>query len=64
LADGKLYLVSQYAGTYVVAAKPEFELLAHNTIEGDDSRTNASPAISDGHIFLRTDANLYCIGAK
>lgn len=62
LADGKLYYVSQHAGTYVVAAKPQFELLAHNVIEGDDHRSNASPAASQGQLFLRTDQSLYCIG--
>jgi outer membrane protein assembly factor BamB len=60
LAEGKLYIVSQNDGTFVVAAKPEFELLAHNKL--DDSRSNASPAISDGQIFLRNDGYLYCIG--
>lgn len=64
LGDGKLYFVSQHKGTFVVAAKPKFELLAHNVIKEDDSRTNASPAISNGQIFLRTDKNLYCIGEK
>lgn len=64
LGDGKLYFVSQHNGTFVVAAKPKFELLAHNVIKEDDSRTNASPAISNGQIFLRTDKNLYCIGEK
>lgn len=64
LADGKLYFVSQHNGTYVVAAQPKFELLAHNKFEDDDSRANASPAVSNGHLFLRTDRNLYCVGAK
>ena len=64
LADGKLYYVSQHKGTYVVAAKPEFELLAHNVLQEDDSRTNASPAVSNGQILLRTDRFLYCIGKK
>ncbi|MBM82450.1 MAG: serine/threonine protein kinase [Planctomycetaceae bacterium] len=64
LADGKLYYTSQHKGTFVVAAKPEYELLAHNVFEEDDSRTNASPIVSNGQIFLRTDRNLYCIGKK
>ena len=64
LADGKLYYVSQHNGTYVVAAKPKFELLAHNVIEDDDSRTNASPVVSDGQLLLRTDRMLYCIGSE
>lgn len=62
LADGKIYVVSQNQGTYVVAAQPKFELLAHNTFADDDSRTNASPAISRRQILLRTDRRLYCIG--
>ena len=64
VADGKLYCVSQHNGTYVVAAKPEFELLAHNVFEDDDSRANASPIVDNGQLLLRTDRRLYCIGAK
>jgi outer membrane protein assembly factor BamB len=60
LADGKLYIVSHNSGAFVVAAKPEYELMAHNTVE-DDSRTNASISISDGQLFLRSDRCLYCI---
>jgi outer membrane protein assembly factor BamB len=61
LADGKLYIVSQHRGTFVLAAQPEYKLLAHNTVE-DDSRFNASPCISNGQVFLRSDRYLYCIG--
>jgi hypothetical protein len=57
-------VVSQHNGTYVVAAKPEFELVAHNVLEDDDSRTNASPAVDRGQLLLRTDRALYCIGEK
>jgi outer membrane protein assembly factor BamB len=64
LSEGKLYYVSQRNGSYVVAAKPEFELLAHNKFEDDDSRTNASPAVDNGQLLLRSDRYLYCIGDK
>lgn len=64
LADGKLYYVSQHKGTFVVAAKPTFELLAHNVLEDDDSRTNASPIVSNGQLLLRSDRTLYCIGSR
>lgn len=64
LADGKLYFVSQSKGTYVVAAKPDYELLANNTFADDDTRTNASPAVHNGQLLLRTDKALYCIGKK
>ncbi len=64
LVDGKLYYVSQEHGTYVVAARPKFAQLAHNVIEDDKSRTNASPAVADGRFLLRTDRCLYCIGKR
>jgi outer membrane protein assembly factor BamB len=64
LADGKLCYVSQVNGTYVVAASPEYKLLAHNVFEDDKSRTNASPAVSDGQLLLRSDKYLYCIGKR
>jgi outer membrane protein assembly factor BamB len=62
LADGKLYYVSQHNGTYVVAARPKFELLAHNVFEDDSSRANASIAVSDGRLLFRDDQAIYCIG--
>jgi outer membrane protein assembly factor BamB len=64
LADGKLYYVSKVNGTYVVAAQPKFQQLAHNVIDGDKSRSNASLAVSDGQLFLRNDQYLYCIGKR
>jgi hypothetical protein len=64
LADGKLYFVSQRNGTYVVAASPKFEQLAHNVFKDDGIRTNASPAVSDGQLLLRSDQYLYCIGKR
>ncbi len=60
--DGKLYVVSRFKGTYVLAAKPSFEQLAHNELE-EGGRFNASPAIANGKLFLRSDKYLYCIGA-
>lgn len=62
VADGKLYCPSQHNGVYVFAAKPKFELLAHNVFADDDSRTNASVAVHQGQILLRNDRYLYCIG--
>jgi outer membrane protein assembly factor BamB len=64
LAEGKLYFVSQFKGTYVVAAQPKFELLDHNVLEDDKSRSNASLAVSGGQMFLRNDQYLYCIGKR
>lgn len=64
VADGKIYLVSQFKGVYVVEAGPKYKLLAHNTFDDDKSRSNASIAISDGQLLFRNDQYLYCIGKK
>jgi hypothetical protein len=63
LADGKLYYVSRSDGIYVVEASPKFKQLAHNTLD-DKSVFNASPAVSNSQLFLRSDRYLYCIGKK
>src|SRR5262249_21239041 len=63
-ADGNPSVVSKENGPYVVAAQPQFKQLAHNVIEGDKSRSNASLAVSDGQLFLRNDQFLYCIGKR
>ena len=62
--DGKIYYVSRENGIYVLEASPTFKLLAHNTFARDRSVFNASPAIADGQLFLRSDRYLYCIGKK
>jgi len=63
-ADGKIYYVSREKGTYVLAAKPKFELLAYNIIESDTSVFNGTPAVGDRQLFLRSDKYIYCIGKK
>ncbi len=63
-ADGKIYCVSRFTGTNVIAADPPFKELAHNVFDDDKSRTNASPVAHDGCLLLRTDEYLYCIGKK
>ena len=63
-ADGKLYVVSQEEGVFVLAASPQFEILAHNVVEGDHHRANACPAVSDGQLLIRNDKYLYCVGKR
>ncbi len=58
--DGKLYIVTRQGGTYVLAAKPEYQQLAHNRFE-DRSTFNASPIAANGKLYLRSDQYLYCI---
>jgi outer membrane protein assembly factor BamB len=58
LADGKIYVTSEDGLTTVLKAGPKFEVLAENDLS---DYTLSSPAISDGHIFLRTAQFLYSI---
>ncbi|HET6884177.1 MAG TPA: PQQ-binding-like beta-propeller repeat protein [Pirellulales bacterium] len=61
-ADGKLYAVSRHNGAFVLAQGPKFELLAHNQFQDDESDFNASPAVVRGHLLLRSNQALYCVG--
>ena len=60
LSGDRLFLVNQGSNCFVLRASPVFEVLAHNPL--NDGLTNASPAISDGNIFIRNHAHLWCIG--
>lgn len=62
LAGGRLYCPSRRNGTFVISAKPQLELLAVNVMDDDESQFNASPAVDDGCLYLRSDRFLYCIG--
>jgi outer membrane protein assembly factor BamB len=64
LANGLLYAVSRRNGAFVIAAQPQFKLLAQDKISGDDTDFNATPAISGRQLFLRSNRFLYCIGSS
>ena len=42
----------------VIKPGPKFEILAENEL---GEATSASPAIYDGHLFLRGEEHLFCI---
>jgi outer membrane protein assembly factor BamB len=63
LADGKIYFVQRDGRTFVVAAKPQFEVLATNDLR-DGSSFDSTPVAIDGKLFIRSDKALYCIGSK
>lgn len=58
-AGGKLYFLDDDGIMYVIDAAPEYRLISTNVL-GEPCR--ASPAISNGKIFIRGTQNLYCIG--
>jgi outer membrane protein assembly factor BamB len=60
LAGGNLYAINQRGTTVVFKPNPkEFEEVGRNAL---GESTNATPAFSDGQIFIRTDEHLFCIG--
>lgn len=61
LADGRLYHLSRSGRMFVLAARPQFELLATNELD-DGSRFDASPAVAGNRILLRSNKFLYCVG--
>ena len=58
--DGKIYLFSEDGDVYVVKAGPKMEVLAHNTA---GEVIMASPALSDGMLFIRTMQHLIAVNA-
>lgn len=59
--DGKIYFVSETGETIVLQAGRTPTVLARNDL---GERAVASPAISNGRIFIRTDDHVFCIGTR
>lgn len=62
LADGKLYYLRRGGEAYVLAAGREYKPLAMNKFASDDGDFSATPAVSDGELFIRSSNKLYCVG--
>ena len=60
-ADGLVYFTSDRGVTTIVRPGKMFNVIARNEL---GEQISASPAISQGYIFLRTHQHLYCIGSK
>jgi outer membrane protein assembly factor BamB len=56
--NGKLFFLSEDGATYVVEAGSKFEVLRTNVL---DEFCLATPAVSQGHLLIRTASRLYCI---
>ena len=66
LADGKIYVTGESTGvTTVFRAGPKFEILASNTFNDPCSPyCLASVAVSEGQLFVKTDAHLWVVGQR
>lgn len=58
-ANGLVYFLNDDGVAYVVKPGKTYELVAENKL---GEPTYASPAISDGKLYLRGDQHLFCIG--
>jgi outer membrane protein assembly factor BamB len=58
LAGGRLYFTADNGDTYVVKASDQSEVVSKNPL-GEECY--ASPAVSQGQIFIRGDRHLFCI---
>jgi outer membrane protein assembly factor BamB len=59
-AGGLVYFQADNGQTRVVKPGPDMEVVAENEL---GERSYASPAISDGQLFIRGEKHLFCIGA-
>ena len=60
-AEGRVYFVNDNGDTTVIEAGPAFRVLARNPI---GEKAQASLAVSQGQIFIRTVRHLFAIGGK
>ena len=60
-ADGKLYFTAESGDIYVVQAGPQFKLLGVNKM---DETCMATPAISQGMLFFRTQHHLVAVAER
>ncbi len=58
-ADGKIYFLAENGKMTIIEEGPTFKIVAQNEL---GEKCCASPAIAQGHLFIRTDKAVYCIG--
>jgi outer membrane protein assembly factor BamB len=64
VANGKLYIVTRHDGTLIIPATTEFTVESHNVLQSDHTDFNATPAVYDDQLLLRSNRALYCIKSK
>jgi len=62
VAGGKIYAVSRANGTFVIEpSRDGLKVLAQNKIAGDETIFNATAAVSDGKLLIRSQNRVYAI---
>jgi outer membrane protein assembly factor BamB len=60
-ANGLIYFCGESGATFVLKAGDRYQLAARNDL---GAAVLASPAVVDDRLFLRTEAELVCVGKK
>ncbi len=60
-ANGRVYITNEDGHTYVLAMGREYKLLAENEL---GETVMATPAISDGVLYIRGGKHLFAVGRK
>ena len=63
VAKDKMYYIKRSGEMFVMSTGDEFEQIAVNRVTAEAEEFSASPAISEGQIFIRSSKTLYCIEA-
>jgi outer membrane protein assembly factor BamB len=61
LVNGLIYCLADDGTTYILQPGTEFEVVEKN---GLGEECHATPAVSDGQLFIRSATNLWCVGGK
>jgi len=63
VSGGHMYYLRRSGDMYIVKLGKEFEQVAVNRFD-DGGDFNATPALGDGEIFIRSSRHLYCVAAE
>jgi flagellar motor protein MotB len=65
IANDKMYYIKRNGEMYVFSTDKELKQIAVNVVsEKSEEEFSATPAISDGQIFIRSNKCLYCVEAE
>lgn len=62
--QGQIYVVTRRSGTFVYRPGDKFDPIAKNVFESDATDFNASPAVSESRLYLRSDQAIYCVAKE
>jgi hypothetical protein len=63
-AGSTIIALTRFDGMYLLDAKNKFAELSHHEFDGDATIFNASPAVADGRIYVRSNGYMYCLGKR